>query len=397
MKQGWEIKKLGDIAKFYRGLTYSKGDEVPSSTNMVLRSNNVDLETNALVYDDMKCLREDLLVDEDKKVKANSILICMSNGSKQHIGKVAYIQDNIDYAFGGFMGLIVPTKDIEGKYLYYSCVSHHFKHFLAGIGNGIGITNLRFSDLSSYCVPVPPIAEQEKIVAELDCLSGIIEKKKQQLKELDALAQSIFYEMFGDPVENDKGWETAKLKDSVVEMFLGPFGSALKTECYVDKDASYCMVYEQKHAIRKTLNLETHYINQSKYNELKRFEVHSGDFIMSCRGTIGEIYRLPNDAPMGIIHPSVMKIRIKEDIYNPIFFNRLLSRIIKNETTSGNCVQMAITAKELGARKPILPPLKIQQDFASKIESIEKQKELIAQSIKETETLFNSRMDYYFN
>ena len=290
-----------------------------------------------------------------------------------------------------------PTKDIEGKYLYYSCVSHHFKHFLAGIGNGIGITNLRFSDLSSYCFPVPPIAEQEKIVAELDCLSGIIEKKKQQLKELDALAQSIFYEMFGDPVENDKGWETAKLKDSVVEMFLGPFGSALKTECYVDKDASYCMVYEQKHAIRKTLNLETHYINQSKYNELKRFEVHSGDFIMSCRGTIGEIYRLPNDAPMGIIHPSVMKIRIKEDIYNPIFFNRLLSRIIKNETTSGNCVQMAITAKELGARKPILPPLKIQQDFASKIESIEKQKELIAQSIKETETLFNSRMDYYFN
>ena len=284
--------------------------------------------------------------------------------------------------------ILQPIDAINAKFFLY--------YLIASKIPSLGYSR-HYKLLKELNIRVPPIAEQEKIVAELDCLSGIIQKKKQQLKELDYLAQSIFYEMFGDPVENDKGWETAKLKDSVIEMFLGPFGSALKTECYVDKDASYCMVYEQKHAIKKTLNLETHYINQSKYNELKRFEVHSGDFIMSCRGTIGEIYRLPNDAPMGIIHPSVMKIRIKEDIYNPIFFNKLLSRIIKNETTSGNCVQMAITAKELGTRKPILPPLKIQQGFASKIKVIEKQKELIAHSIKEAETLFNSCIDYYFN
>ena len=180
-------------------------------------------------------------------------------------------------------------------------------------------------------------------------------------------------------------------------MFLGPFGSALKTDCYVSKEDAYCMVYEQKHAIKKTMELETHYIDKDKFESLKRFEVHSGDFIMSCRGTIGEIYRLPNDAPIGIIHPSLMKIRIREDIYHPIFFVRLLTRIVKNENTNGNCVQMAITAKELGAREPIVPPLALQQEFADKIETIEKQKELIKQSIAETEELFNSRMDYYFN
>ena len=65
--------------------------------------------------------------------------------------------------------------------------------------------------IAENTISYPPIAEQEKIVAELDCLSGIIEKKKQQLKELDNLAQSIFYEMFGDPVENDKGWKTSPL------------------------------------------------------------------------------------------------------------------------------------------------------------------------------------------
>ena len=369
MKQGWEIKKLGEVCDIICGQDYKS---VKDDNGKYPIYGTGGIMGYASQY----------------RCPANSVII----GRKGSINNPLFVETefwNVDTAFG-----VVPNETIlHPKFFYLFCKDYDFtRHDVS-----VTIPSLRRTDILKINVPVPPIAEQEKIVAELDCLSGIIEKKKQQLKELDNLAQSIFYEMFGDPVENDKGWETAKLKDSVVEMFLGPFGSALKTECYVDKDASYCMVYEQKHAIRKTLNLETHYINQSKYNELKRFEVHSGDFIMSCRGTIGEIYRLPNDAPMGIIHPSVMKIRIKEDIYNPIFFNRLLSRIIKNETTSGNCVQMAITAKELGARKPILPPLKIQQDFASKIESIEKQKELIAQSIKETETLFNSRMDYYFN
>ena len=217
-----------------------------------------------------------------------------------------------------------------------------------------------------------------------------------QLKEFDTLAKSVFYDMFGDPLENDKGWELRPLKESVIEMFLGPFGSSLKTDCYVGKDDAFCMVYEQKHAIRKTMAVDTHYINEGKYNSLRRFEVHAGDFIMSCRGTIGEIYRLPGDAPFGIIHPSLMKIRIREDVYNPTFFQWMLSRVIKNESTNGNCVQMAITAKELGTRKPIVPPLTLQQVFAQKIQAIEKQKETINQAIKETQALFDYTMDKYF-
>ena len=391
MKQGWEIKKLGDIAKFYRGLTYSKGDEVPSSTNMVLRSNNVDLETNALVYDDMKCLREDLLVDEDKKVKANSILICMSNGSKQHIGKVAYIQDDIDYAFGGFMGLILPTKDIEGKYLYYSCVSHHFKHFLAGIGNGIGITNLRFSDLASYCFPVPPIAEQEKIVAELDCLSGIIEKKKQQLKELDNLAQSIFYEMFGDPVENDKGWEKKRL-DEIGKVITGNTPSTKDESNY--SSADYCFVKPSdiaKDSISYISNTEF-YVSEKAY--INSRQLPKGSVLTTCIGIIGKVGILQKDATC---NQQINAIIPNKDI-DAKFLAHVLFMIRDVLTDVANApIVPIINKKEFSSVSIPVPLFSLQQDFASKIESIEKQKELIAQSIKETETLFNSRMDYYFN
>lgn len=234
-------------------------------------------------------------------------------------------------------------------------------------------------------------------MGELDLLNAVISKKREQLTQLDALAQSIFYTLFGDPITNEKKWEIALLKHSVVEMFLGPFGSALKIDCYVNKEKSYCMVYEQKHAIKKRLDLDNHFIDKKKFDELKRFEVHAGDFIMSCRGTIGEIYQLPNNAPSGIIHPSLMKIRVKEDRYNPVFFIRLLTLFIKTENTNGNCIQMAITAKELGTRKLILPPLSLQQQFAEKIDALEKQKERIRQSLAEVQKLFDSRMDYYFN
>ena len=134
-----------------------------------------------------------------------------------------------------------------------------------------------------------------------------------------------------------------------------------------------------------------------KFNSLKRFEVKGGDFIMSCRGTIGKLYKLPNDAPKGIIHPSLMKIRIKEDVYDSTYFKYMLVKIVANESTNGNCVQMAITAKELGKKTLPLPPLPLQQTFAQRIELIEKQKAEVQRTISDLETLLASRMQYWFD
>ena len=287
--------------------------------------------------------------------------------------------------------VVVPKSSIANKFLCYAFRNLNIEK------NGGTIPQLTVPMIKGYVIPIPSLSEQSRIVEELDLLSNIIEKKRQQLSELDNLAQSIFYDMFGDPVTNEKGWEVKPLKDNVYEMFLGPFGSALKVDSYVEKENAYCMVYEQKHAIQGTLDILTHYINKDKYDSLKRFAVKPGDFIMSCRGTIGKLYQLPIDAPLGIIHPSLMKIRIKDNIYHSLYFKYMLVKIVANESTNGNCVQMAITAKELGNRRLPLPPLSLQQLFAKKIEAIEKQKALIKQSIVETEELFNSRMDYYFS
>lgn len=168
-------------------------------------------------------------------------------------------------------------------------------------------------------------------------------------------------------------YKKAPLIENVEEMFIGPFGSSLKNECFVSREDAFCIVYEQKHAIQKTMNVETRYIDEKKFKELKRFNIKSGDIIVSCRGTIGETYVVPEDAPLGIMHPSIMKIRLKEGVYDKYYFNTLLKmRLKKHETeANGSGIKMAISAKELGKELFPVPPIKDQEIITHILSSIE--------------------------
>lgn len=396
MRESWEIRELGEVCKFFRGLTYSKGDEVEKSSKKVLRSNNIDLESNTLVLEEMKYLREDFDIEDDKIVKSNSILICMSNGSKQHIGKVAFIKEPIDYAFGGFMGLIFPDKSICAKYIYYACTSSLFKHFILGIGNGIGITNLRFTDLSNFTLPVPPLSEQERIVAELDCLSSVIEKQKELLKELDNLAQSTFYTMFGDPITNEKGWAVKKLGELI--KVIG--GYAFKSGLFIDKGIPVLRIGNINTGVLK-INPMVFYEEDKK---LSKYLVYPNDLVMSLTGTAGKddygnVCVLDDTYPKYYLNQRNAKLELSHFLNVQYLKYVLRDNAIKKELTGINrgVRQGNISNKDIERLNILLPHINLQQQFAEKIEAIERQKELIKQSIAETETLFNSRMDYYFN
>ncbi len=168
-------------------------------------------------------------------------------------------------------------------------------------------------------------------------------------------------------------YQYMSLNDNVEEMFIGPFGSSLKNDSFVDESNAFCMVYEQKHAIKKTMNVETRYVNREKYEELKRFNIHGGDIIVSCRGTIGETYIVPDDAPLGIMHPSIMKIRLKPGVYNKQYFNLLLRNYLKQheDEANGSGIKMAISAKELGATLFPVPDMTEQDRIASAFNQVE--------------------------
>ena len=156
MRKGWEKKKLGEVCEFQRGLTYAKCDEVESSKNVVLRANNIDLKTNLLDLTDLKYISDQVHVPPAKIVKPDSILICTASGSKSHLGKVAFIDANYGYAFGGFMGQITPRAILTSKFLFHMMTSESYKEFIDSLSDGANINNLKFDDFENSKFPSPP-------------------------------------------------------------------------------------------------------------------------------------------------------------------------------------------------------------------------------------------------
>lgn len=393
MKHNWEHKRLKDVC--YPKSSIGRASSIYSKDDIIeyIDISSINKDINEIAFSTPYCFG-DAPSRAQQCVKYFDVVVSLVRPNLKNIAIVKDDRDNL-VASSGFC--VLRGKTILPKLIFYIVNSQNFTDALIAKCAGAAYPAVKDDDVKNSIIPVPPMAVQEQIVAELDKINEVIADCRELLRNLDALAQSLFYDTFGDPVTNPKGWEVSPLKDAVIEMFLGPFGSALKTECHVPKEEGYAMVYEQKHAIKKTLNLENHYIGKAKFDSLKRFEILPNDFIMSCRGTIGQLYQVPDDAPRGIIHPSVMKIRLNPSKYNASFFSFLLPVIIKEQQTKGNCVQMAITAKELGTKKLPAPPMELQQKFAAQIERIEMQKKAVEATIAELQTLLDSRMDYWFN
>ena len=259
---------------------------------------------------------------------------------------------------------------------------------------GAKMPRLGTKDLMNAEIPVPNIERQKEIAEKFKKLEQLISLRKQQLAKLDELVKARFVEMFGD----EQAFNKEPLSQNVEEMFIGPFGSSLKNENFVSKENGYCMVYEQKHAIRKTMDVETRYIDKPKYEELKRFSIHGGDIIVSCRGTIGETYIVPLNAPLGIMHPSIMKIRVKDSIYNRVFFDFLLQEKLKQHEAqaNGSGVKMAVTASALGKEEFIVPSIPFQNQFAAFVERVDQQKQTVQQSLEKLELMKKALMQEYF-
>ena len=280
--------------------------------------------------------------------------------------------------------LAIQSKgEFENKYLYYylmSKISDISKMF-----RGAGIKHLNKRELFQMNINLIDKKEQKIVVKNLDMINNVIELKKKQLEELDIILKSQFVEMFGN-----KDFKKEKLKNNIIEMFIGPFGSALKNEYFVDKENGYSVVYEQKHAINKNIK-EFRWVDENKYKSLERFNVKPGDIIVSCRGTVGKTYIIPDDAPIGIMHPSIMKIRLKKEKYIPKFFEKVLEEYLedKERETMGAIIKMGIKASQLEKEYFIIPDLSVQTKYLNIVKQIDKQKFESMIQLKMMEKIYN--------
>ena len=258
----------------------------------------------------------------------------------------------------------------------------------------VTVKHLSAKRLNQVLLPVPPIETQSRIVSELDLLQSIIDKQKAQLKELDNLAQAVFYDMFGDPVENDKGWEVMMLGDECTDMKYGTSRPSCENGKY-----SYlrmCNISSDGHLDLN--NLKTIDVPD---DEVEKCIVRYGDILFNRTNSIdliGKTCMFDLETPM-IIAGYIIRVRLSEKLesrFVSCMFNMPSMKKLLRAMAKGAVNQANINSKELASIIIPIPPVIFQQSFASKIESIEKQKAAINQSIAETQRLFDYTMDKYF-
>ena len=293
----------------------------------------------------------------------------------------------------GTMQYLLPKEGIpiDIKYLFYAV--EHMN--LAKYFSGATIPHIYFKDYQKEPINIPDIDTQRKISRIFDKIDALVTSRKEQRTKLDQIVMSRFIELFGDPEINPYGWEQVTVEDVCTSIVRGPFGSALKKEFFVEPDQTTYKVYEQKHAIQKSAVIGTYYVSAEKYNELRRFECHPGDILMSCSGTMGELYQLPPDSEKGIINQALCKFTLNSRML-PIAFLAYMKETIGNLETKGSGIQNIAAVSYVKAMPINLPPMTVQNQFAAFVEQTDKSKLAIQKSLEKLEILKKALMQKYF-
>ena len=324
---------------------------------------------------------------DEKYLKPGDIIIEKSGGSDKYpVGRVVFFDGPKDkYLFNNFTGLlrVRNTDKWYPRYVFYSLFGNYKKGGTKQFENKTtGLHNLKTDDyVARYEVPDMIYERQVLICNHLDKLLCIISKRKEQLQKLDYLIKARFVEMFGDPITNPKGWEHITVGDVCSSIVRGPFGSALKKEFFVEPSDNTYKVYEQKHAIQKSADIGTYYITAEKFAELKRFECLPGDILMSCSGTMGELFQLPDGCERGIINQALCKFTLNERIL-PICFLTYMRQTIGNLETKGSGIQNIAAVSYVKAMPINLPTMDVQEKFADFVKQIDKSKVVVPSKIK---------------
>ena len=360
MREGWEYKKLNEVC--------DKG-----SSNIVINK-LIDNNGDYPLYGASGLIKDIDFYHQDKRY-----IGIVKDGAG--VGRV-----NIYPAFSSLVGTmqyIFPKEGYSLDFIKYFLIKLDLSHCVSGAT----IPHIYFKDYGKELIPTPSLDTQLAIVSELDKINELIRLKKEQLKDLDKLAQSIFYEMFGDPVENEKGWEVKKLGD------VCTFSQGMQVPIEKQK----VMPHEGYVRFLRIIDF-TQGKDAPRYVECDndKYILHEKEIAIVRYGTPGFVCT----GLVGAIANNLFKL-------NPISDNTFIFEYLVHWLSS-SAFQSSIKGRQYGAALQaikfstiqniniLIPPLPLQQLFAHRIDQIEHQKSEVQKAITDLETLLASRMQYWF-
>lgn len=301
------------------------------------------------------------------------------------VGRVMHLPANSSVI--GTIQYIFPKENVDLKYLYYL-----IKYLDLGKANtGATIPHIYFKDYKKRKVKVREYSEQKHIGQILELIDSYLRTYKKVLEQYDLLIKSRFDEFN----KNNDNVKVLKLEAICTSIVRGPFGSALKVENFVKKSDTSVKVYEQSNAIQRSAAIGSRYISREHYESLRRFKCKPGDIIMSCSGTIGKLFILPNDAEEGIINQALCKFTLGKELLPEVFL-LYMDILIGNIETKGSGIKNISAVKFIKNLEIPVPPIGIQSKLLFELNQINKLKSDVQKSIDETQLLMDSLMQEYF-
>lgn len=393
MNHGWEKKRLGEVCSILNGYAFKSSEYVTNEGIRIIRIANVqdgyisDEAPQFYPVDKVESLTKYILVEND-------LLMSLTG----NVGRVALLPSSmLPAALNQRVACLRPNTHLKRELLFYILRNQTFVQDCIDASTGIAQLNLSTEWIKEYPVLLPSKNEQSKIVGELEKLDELIEIKRNQLKDLDTLAQSLFYETFGDPLENSKQWKVGTLSEYATfknGLNFTPTDNGNKIKCLGVGDF-------KSNRFIKSENLSEINIVESISEE---YLLKDGDIILvrsnGNKALIGRSIMFISDGLATTFSGFCIRCRYNREVLVPMFLSYYLSCGAVREfiTSQGRgCNISNLNQKILSGIPLILPPIQLQNEFAAKVEAIERQKRLIEPSITDLETLLASRMDYWFN
>ncbi len=387
VKEGWTYKTFGEVGSFLRGKSIQKADFVEKGLPCI-HYGQIHTKFGISVE---KHISEIPVEIYEKSIIASpgDVIIAITSEDLDGSCKSTAWLGSYDVAVSAHAAVF--KHNLNPKFIAYYLRSNSFYSEKGKYARGFKVMEIKTTDIARIPLPVPPLPTQQSIVSELDKINELIALKKSQLKDLDSLAQSIFYEMFGDPVINEKGWNkcyfydmgelsrgVSKYRPRNAPELLGGSMPLIQTGDVANAD-----MY-----IRKYSSTYSDFgVSQSKVWK-------AGTLCVTIAATIGKCAILGFDAcfPDSVVGFTVNKEKCNNE-YVFFIFKRLQSILEENAPA---VAQKNINLKVLNDLLIPLPPLSLQHQFAERVEAIERLKQEVQTAIKDLETLLASRMQYWF-
>ena len=384
MRKDWEYKTFGEIGSFLRGKNIQKADFVSGGLPCI-HYGQIHTKFDISIDYHLSEIPQEVY---DKAIIASpgDVIIAITSEDIDGSCKSVVWLGNYDIAVSAHAAIL--KHNMNGKFIAYYLRSNTFFTQKLKYARGFKVMEIKTKDLAKLVLPIPPKPTQLSIVSELDKLNELIQIKKEQLKDYDALAQSIFYEMFGDPVE--EGWDVKELGD-ICKTSSGGTPSKAHTEYYNGEimwlrsgEVSQGDIYNTEQTIT-LLGLEN--------SSAKIFPVNT--VVIAMYGaTVGQVGILRKEMST---NQAICGIFPNGDLTPEYLYYFLISKKAEFLKSAIGGAQANISQQIIRKTLIPLPPLSLQSSFTCKIRQIKLQKAAVQSTITDLETLLAARMQYWFD